>query len=48
MALNAVIDSFYINLYSPTSGSKRKSNNTKHKYSRSEILTRVDIIMTIM
>ena len=38
----------YINLYSPTSGSKSKSNNTKHKYSRSEMLTRVDIIMTIM
>ena len=36
----------YINLYSPTSGSKSKNNNTKHKFSRSKMLTRVDIIMT--
>jgi len=37
----------YINLYSPTSGSKSKSNKTKHKYTGSKLSTSVDIVATL-
>jgi len=47
VADQTVLNPFNVNLYLLTSG-QQKQQNTKHKYSRSEMSTSVEIIMTII